>query len=281
MPKNTRRVSVTRTVTFTATIDTPGYPEESDANMLVILGGAAGNTGTLSIGELLAGSNLSNNGTIVRGNWSASGASVNIDPYITRPQNTPLSLGQRIASVRPRDGQEAALGKLFFVSVAGTTANITTPVNNSTEASWTLTDGNTTTDGTVTYRTIPKFYTPTNFVTATVYAVGTIVRPAATSLKEFLITTATSASTTAPTWTNLDTLGATNNLPGAGAVICISGCLTYAFQTQYALGDVVKPSAVSSEEYIVTVAGRSDTSALTASVNASVTRGTATFKRII
>jgi hypothetical protein len=275
MPKNTRRATVTRTVTFTTTIDTPGRPEETDPNILTLLGGAAGTTGTLAIGELLAGSNLSNAGIISRGNWSVTGTSINIEPYITRPQNTPLTLGQRIASIKPNTGNEAALGKLFVVTVGGTTANV------ATEPTWALTDGNTTTDGTVTYRTIPKFPTLTTFVTATVYGIGTILRPAATSLKEFLVTTATSASTTAPTWTNLDTLGAANSLPGAGAVICIAGCVTYTFQTQFALGDLVKPSAASAEEYIVTVAGRSDTTALTASVGASVTRGTATFKRII
>jgi hypothetical protein len=275
MPKNTRRATVTRTVTFTTTIDTPGRPEETDANLLTLLGGAAGTTGTLSIAELLAGSNLANNGTIVRANWSVTGTSVNIEPYITRPQNTALSLGQRITSLAPASGNEAALGKLFVVTVAGTTAN------SANEPTWALTDASTTTDGTATLRTIPKFYTPTTFATATVYAVGTIVRPSAASLKEFLVTTATTASTAAPTWTNLDTLGAANSLPGAGAVICIAGSRAYAFQVQFALGDVVKPSAASSEEYLVTTAGRSDTTALTATVGASVTRGTAVFKRIV
>lgn len=275
MPKNTRRVTVTRNVTFTTTLDVSGYPEETDANLLTLLGGAAGNTGTLSIAELLAGSNLANNGSITRGNWAVSGASSNIEPYITRPQNGVLSLGQRVASIRPVTGNEAALGKLFFVATAGTTANI------ATEPTWSLTNGGTTADGTASLRTIDKFYTPTTFVAATVYAVGVIVRPSANSLKEFLVTTATTAATTTPTWTNLDALGASSALPGAGAVLCIAGCLTYAFQTQYALGDVVKPSASSSEEYLVTVAGRSDVTALTTTVGASVVRGTATFKRIV
>jgi hypothetical protein len=38
MPKNTRRVTVVRTVTFTTTIDTPGYPEETDANIIIANG---------------------------------------------------------------------------------------------------------------------------------------------------------------------------------------------------------------------------------------------------
>jgi len=275
MPKNTRRVTVVRTVTFTTTIDTPGYPEETDANIIIANGGAAGNTGTLSVGELLAGSTLANNGTVVRANWAASGTSTNIEAYGTRPQNTALALGARVASITPATGSEAALGKLFFVATAGTTANT------ATEPTWTVTDGGTTTDGTVSFRTLPKFYTPTTFVVATVYGIGLIVRPAATSLKEFLVTTATTASTTLPTWTSLDTLGAASALPGAGNVICVSGCVTYAFQTQYPLGAVVKPSAGSSEEYIVTIAGQSDVTALTTTVGATVVRGGASFKRII
>ena len=276
MSKNTRRVTVTRTVTYTATIDLPGRPEEADSTMLTLLGGAAGNTGTLAIGELLAGSNLANNGTIDRGDWATTGTSINVEPYITRPQNTALKLGQRIASIAPAAGKEAALGKLFVVTVAGTTAD------NTSEPAWGLTNGGTTTDGTVTYRATPKFPTLTTFAAATVYAVGAILRPAAASLKEFLVTTATTASTTAPTWTDLDALGAASSLPGAGAVVCIAGCVTYAFQTQYALGDVVKPSDASTQEYLVTVAGRSDTAALSVgTVGSTVTRGTATFKRIV
>ncbi len=275
MPKNTRRVTVTRTVTFTTTIDSPGYTEATDANMLTYLGGAAGTTGTLAIGELLAGSDLANNGAISRGNWSVTGTSTNVEPYITRPKNTALSVGTRVASINPPVGKEDALGDLFVVTTGGTTTN------SDAEPSWIITDGGTTTDGTVTYRTIPKFYTPTTFAATTAYAIGTILRPSAGSAKEFLVTTATTASTTAPTWPNLDTVGASNALPGAGAVVCIAGCSTYANRTSYALGEIVKPSAASTEEYIVTTAGRSDTTALTAAPSASVTRGTATFKRLV
>lgn len=277
MPKNTRRITVTRTKTFTTTLDVPGYPEESDANLLVLLGGAAGNTGTLSLGELLAGSNLANNGTVSwGGNWAATGTTINVEPYITRPANTALSIGTRIASVAPPTGYEAALAKLFVVTTAGTTGA------SATEPNWVTTGGSTTTDGTVTYRCIPKFPTLTTFVAATVYAIGTILRPTAGSLKEFLVTTATTASTTAPTWTNLDTLGASNSLPGAGAVVCIAGAVTYAYNTQYNIGDVVKPSSASSEEYLCTIAGKSDVTALTlGAVGNTGAFGGATFKRMV
>lgn len=275
MSKHVRRVTVQRTVTYTATIDTPGRPEETDANVLIANGGAAGATGLLSIAELLAGATAANAGSITRGNWSVTGTSVNIEPYIVRPQNAALAVGQRIVSVTPPGGYEAARGKLFFVSGAGTTANT------ATEPNWTLTDGSTTTDGGVTYRTIPKFYTPTTAVTATTYAVGTILRPSATSLKEYLVT-AQSGNFTTPTWTSNDAVG-TSFAAGAATLLCISGVKTYAALTSFALGDNVKPSAASSEEYLVIVAGQTDTSAsaaLTASVGSTVAIGGVTFKRM-
>lgn len=279
MPKHVRRITVTRTVTFTATIDTAGRPEESDANIIIANGGAAGATGVLAIAELLAGS-LANAGIVTRGAWTATGTSVNVEPYTVRPQNTALTLGQRIVSVSPPTGYEAARGKLFVVSVAGTTQNV------ATEPNWSLTDGNTTTDGTATLRTIPKFYTPTTAVTATTYAVGTILRPSATSLKEFLVTAQSGAFST-PTWSQAaggnDTLGA-SFAAGSATLLCISGIKVYAVLTSYQLGDNVKPDNTSGEEYLVTQAGATDTSAssaLTASVGSSVTIGGVIFKRII
>jgi hypothetical protein len=277
MPKNTRRVSVTRTVTFTTFIDTPGRPEETDANMLTLLGGAAGTTGTLAIGELLSGSTLANSGTITRGNWSVTGTSSNIEPYITRPQNTALTVGTRVASIKPPATYEAALGKLYVVTVAGTTQNV------ATEPNWGTTDGGTTSDGTVTFRCIPKFPTLTNWAASTARAVGVITRPSATSMREFLVTTAGTTAASAPTWTNADTAGATL-VDGTVTYTSLVNFLTYAFLTQYELGATVKPSAASTEEYLCTTAGASDTTALNSgspAVNASVTRGTATFKRIV
>lgn len=278
MPKHVRRVTVTRTVTFTATIDTAGRPQETDANILVANGGAAGGTGVLSIAELLAGS-IANNGQINRINWSATGTSVDVEPYIVRPQNTALPLGQRVASITPPSGLAAAVGKLFVVSTAGTTANV------SAEPNWNLNDGQTTTDGTVTFRTIPKFYTPTTAVTSTTYAVGTILRPSATSMKEFLVTAQSGAFTT-PTWSQAaggnDTLGV-SFAAGAATLMCISGCVTYAALTSYQLGDTVKPTDTSAQEYIVIVAGQSPASGTltAASVGNDVVLGTVTFRRIV
>lgn len=275
MPKNTRRVTFTRTVTFTATIDTPGRPEETDANMLTALGGATGTFGPLSIAELLAGS-AANNGVLTRGNWSATGTSLNVEPYTTRPASAGLSLGQRIASISPPSGYEAARNKLYVVSVAGTTGAGTT------EPNWSLTDGGTTTDGTVTYRTIPKFPTIVNFAISSAVALGAIIRPTSTSLKEYLVTTAGTTAGSAPTWTSNDAVGAsiTSN---TAVLLCIAGVTLYGFNQVFGLGEVVKPLAASSAEFICTAAGTSDTNALdtgSPAVGASVTRGTATFKRL-
>lgn len=274
MSKNTRRVTVTRTATFTATVDLPGRPEETDANMLVALGGSAGTTGTLSIGELLSGS-IANNGSISRANWSVTGTSVNIEPYITRPTSTALTLGARIASVKPVSGNEGALAKLFVVTTAGTTGS------SNTEPTWTLTDGGTTTDNTVTYRTIPKFPTITTYAQSTVYAVGALFRPSAASMKEYLVTTANTMAASTPAFNSYDSVGDSLSFQTSGVAICIAGVKTYAYLTSYALGDIVEAGAGDGSEYIVTVAGRSDTSTLTATVGNSVTCGGATFKRLV
>lgn len=274
MPKSIRRATVTRTVTFTANIDLPGYPEASNADILTLSGGAAGTAGTLSLGELLAGS-IAAAGSISRGNWSISGTPTNVESYISRPQNTALTVGQRVASVSPPASVPAAIGKLFVVTTAGTTAN------SSTEPTWNLTDGGTTTDGTVTFRTIPKFPTLLTYANSTAYTVGQIIRPSATSLREFLVTTAGTSGTSAPTWTNADTAGQTL-AAGTATLTSIVNFKLYAPLTSFGIGDLVEPSAGSTEEYIVTVAGTSDTATtLTASVGASVTRGGVTFKRIV
>ena len=275
MPKNTRRVTFTRTVIYTATIDTPGRPEESDANMLTALGGASGTFGPLSIAQLLAGS-ASNAGVISPGTWAATGTSLNVEPYTTRPALSGLSLGQRIASLNPPSGYEAARGKLFVVTVAGTTAAGTT------EPNWNLTDGNTTTDSTVTYRTVSKFPTLNTFAISTAYALGAIIRPTSTSLKEYLVTTAGTTAGTAPTWTSSDAIG--NSITSNTAVLlCIAGITPYAFSQVFGLGELVKPAANPSQEFICTAAGTSDVTVLDSgapTVGSSVTRGTATFKRL-
>lgn len=290
MPKNTRRITVTRTVTYKATIDVPGYPNKADSEVLTLLGGAAGTTGPLSIAELLAGSSLANNGVITKTNWAATGTSTNIEPYGTRPRNTALPLGARVVSPKPAVGKEAALGKVFVVTAINSAVNGGRTADVDTEPSWVLTDGDTTTDGGVTYRTVPKFGAPVDYAANTVYAKGTILRPSTNSAKEYLVATANTAAATTPVWGSSDTVGTVVPFQTGGSAICIAGCKTYAFLTSYALGDIVSPSATSTQEYLVTVAGRSNTSPLEntetvpatdVAVGASVTHGTATFLRLV
>jgi hypothetical protein len=271
MPKSTRRATFTTTVTYTFTADFPGQPEKSSAEILTLAGGANGASGTTSLGTLLSGS-VSNNGTISAVNWAVSGSPINVEPFTTRVPSFAMTIGQRLSSVSPPSGNETALSRMFVVRTAGTTGAGTT------EPTWNTTIGATTADGTVTFMAVDRFAAPTNYSAASITA-GTIVRPTATSMKEFLVTTTTTFSGT-PTWTSMDTVGQTGGTNSA--LLCIAGAKTYAALTVFNLGDVVKPTAGSSDEYLVTLGGKTDTtSTLTATVGNSVTLGGVTFKRIM
>ena len=300
MPKNTRRITVTRTVTYTTTIDNPGMVDiahtAADSDTLDKIGGATGATGVMAIAELLAGSDLVHNGTITKTNWSISSKS-DIEPYITRPKNTALPIGTRVASTNPSQNKLAALGKLFVVVAIDKTVNDGKTADSNTEPEWNTANGGITTDDGITYRTIPKFPNEkqlVQFVSATAYGAGTILKPASKSLKEFLVITATTTNTKPQVWAEFDTVGQVKNLVAttgtSGQVICIAGCQTYAYRTQYAMGDLVKPTADSNSEFLVTVAGKSnmkplenteDDKPVAVAVGASVTHGTATFLRIV
>lgn len=309
MPKNTRRITVTRTVTYTTTIDTPGivhipHTAAGDTTTLTQLGGANGATGVMAIAELLAGSDLEHDGTISKTNWSISSKS-DIEPYITRPKNTALPIGTRVASTNPSQDKLAALGKLFVVVAIDNTVNGGKTADSNTEPAWHTANGGETTDGGITYRTIPKFPNENQlkvFAAATVYGLGTILKPSDNSLKEFLVITATTSNTTAQMatalWVSQDKIGtiaqfatgAGQTAATAGRVICIAGCQTYAYRTQYSIGDLVKPADDSSEEYLVIVSGRSntkpldkteDTKPVAVAVGGEVVHGTAKFRRIV
>lgn len=194
MAKTSRRVTYTRTVTQTFTADFPGRADATDGDMLTQNGGETGAFGTLQIGDLLAGSQA-NNGTISNGNWAVTGTSTNVEPFIIRPNNTALTLGQRIASV---NSVVANVGtRLFMVSVAGTTAN-NAPAT--TEPTWDTTFNANTTDGTVTFIAIPRYPTITTFATSTAYTLGQVVKSTAPATDEFMVTVAGTSAGSAPTW---------------------------------------------------------------------------------
>lgn len=274
MPKSTRRITVTRTVTYTTTLDVPGYPEADSATVITALGGAAGTSGTLALGELLSGS-VANNGSISPTVWSASGSLVNIESYSTRVPDFVMQLGQRIASISPPAGYETARSRLFVVTAR--TGDFKTGAS-SAEPSWNTTIGGTTADDAITFMAVDKFGT-VGVYSAAARTAGTVVKPSSTSLKEFLVTANTTFSGT-PTWTSFDSLGQTGGT--SSALLCVSGCKTYGPLALFNMGDIVKPSSASSDEYIVTTGGKTDTTAsLSASVGSSVTIGTVVFKRIV
>lgn len=194
MAKTSRRVTFTRSITYTFTADFPGRADASDSDMLTQNGGASGSFGTLQIGDLLAGAQA-NNGAISYGSWAVTGTSTNVEPFIIRPNNTALTLGQRIASVNSTVTDVGT--RLFMVSVAGTTAN-SSPAT--TEPTWNITFNATTTDGTVTYIAIPRFPTISTFATSTAYTLGAVVRSTGGATDEFMCTVAGTSAGSAPTW---------------------------------------------------------------------------------
>lgn len=266
MPKSTRRVTFTRSVTFTYTADVANYVGSSDADAL-----AAANLpgGVNSIGELLAGS-LAANGSISRGAWAVSGAGVLVEPIGLFVPSFAYSVGQRVApSINPAN-------RIFVVRTAGTSAG--------SEPTWNTTVGQTTASGGVTFMAIDRFATPTTRANSTAYTAGQVIRPSANSLKEYLVVTGGTSGAAAPSFVGAnDAVGATIT-DGTVTLLCIAGKSDYATLTNYFLGDVVTPNSSSSEEYVCVTAGRTDTSAssaLTASVGNNVTIGTAAFRRVV
>lgn len=267
MSKSTKRVTFTRTVTQTYTADMAGFAGTSDANCLVA---ANQPNGVNAIGSLLAGT-TSANGAINNGAWSVSGTGTYAEPIGVFAPSTVYQIGQVVAptNVTP--------GSLLYV----VTARASDFKTGATEPTWGTTIGGTTVSGNVTFRAFAKHTAPLTFATSTSYTLGQRIRPSANSLKEFIVTTAGTSDISAPTWTSNDSLG-TSVTSNTAVMLCIAGVTTYATQTRYALGDVIKPSSGSSEEWLCTVAGKTDgSSAPTGSVGASVARGTATFLRVV
>jgi hypothetical protein len=267
MPKSVRRVTFQRQPTLTYTADMPGFVSQSNADLL-----AAANlpNGVNSLGELLAGSPAAA-GNINQGTWAVSGTPYLAEPYGVFAPNTVYQIGQVVAptNVTP--------GSLLYV-VTARTGDFRT---GATEPNWPTAVGNTVASGNVTFRAFLKHTLPTNFANSMTTTLGQRIRPSANSLKEFIVTTAGTAAASAPAWTSNDTVGAsiTSNTT---TFICIAGCTVYGTQTLYGLGDVIKPSAGSTEEWVCTAAGKTDDSAApTGAVAASVTRGAATFQRVV
>ena len=266
MPKSARRVTFTRTVTFTYTADMANFAANTDAEAL-----AAANLpgGVNSVGELLSGS-LAANGSVVRAAWSVSGTGTVVEPTGLFVPSVAYTVGQRLApSTNP-------LNRLFVVRTAGTAG--------ASEPTWNNTIGATTVSSGVTFMAVDKFANPVTRANSTAYTVGQILRPSGASLKEYLVVTGGTSAASAPSFVGAnDALGATV-ADGTASLLCIGSVSDYASLTSYFLGDVVTPNSSSTEEYLCITAGRMDLSAstaLTAALNATVTIGTATFRRLV
>ena len=146
MAATTKRVTFTKTRTFTFTVDIPNYASVLDAD---VLAAAKLPNGYCSLGELLAGSSA-NNGSITNPDtvggaassaWSVSGTGTPIEPYYTWTASTLLAVGTRVSPTTPTSK--------LYTATAGTTGT--------TEPVWPTTVGGTVTNGTVTFTCIAKF----------------------------------------------------------------------------------------------------------------------------
>lgn len=145
MTATTRRVTFTKTKTYTFTVDFPNYSLVSDAT---ILANAKLPNGACALGELLAGSSA-NNGAITNPDtvtapsdaWAVSGVGANIEPYFVWQANTLYAAGTRVSPTTPSD-------KLYTAS-AGTSGP--------TEPTWPTTVGETVVNVGVTFTCIAKF----------------------------------------------------------------------------------------------------------------------------
>lgn len=264
MPKSVKRLSFQRVVTYTYTADMPGYAVESDANALV-----AANLpgGTNSIGLLLAGAPASG-GVISNGAWSVSTAGTRVEPYGTFTPSFAYAIGARVAP------SAANAARLHVVTVAGTSA--------ASEPTWATTVGTTNVSGGATFMAIDKFAIPAVMAISTVYTAGQVLKPSTNSVKEYLVTVGGTSAASLPTFTSFDAVGNTTTSGGV-TLLCIAGVTIYATQTLYSFGQAVKSSGAQTQEWICSVAGKTDDTAgtiLTGTVGATVVSGTASFLRV-
>ena len=190
--KNTRRVTFSKTVTYTFTADFPGKAGVSDATIL------ADSNAPLAIGELLARAAVSHNGNIDNGAWAVTGTSTDVHSYSARVANLPLSLGDRVVALgSPIMG---ATGKIYVVTEIDPDANEGKTSAIFDEPDWTQTLAGSTVDGGITFTTLPKFYTPSTFAIDTAYALGVIIKPTAESTEEYIVSVAGVSDAGAPAW---------------------------------------------------------------------------------
>lgn len=269
MAKTTKRITFSRTVTFTYTADMPGYSAETDANALAA---ANGPNGVNSIGELLAGSTASL-GAILRAAWAVPTATVTgsisgTTLTVTAVSSGTLTIGQTLS------GTNVANGTIITGYTTGTGGTGT----------YTVSISQTTASTTITATGAGIAIEPYNiFVPSYAYALSDRVVPATNpGNRLFIVRTAGTSAASEPTWNN--TIGVSTTSGGVTfcAVDKFYTPLTFATSTAYTVGQVVKPTAVSTSEFLCITAGNSGTGAPTwpTTMGTTVVSGAATFQTI-
>ena len=115
MATTTSQVTFQRTITYQFSAQFPGQAALTDAEALTVAGGAGGTFGILSLGELMAGSTVANQGAISKGSWSVVAASnKDVVNYSSWSASAALAVGDRIIPTTPS-------ANVYTVTTAGTT----------------------------------------------------------------------------------------------------------------------------------------------------------------
>ena len=273
MAKTTKRITFTETKTFTYTVDMPGWASYTDAQALL-----QANTpnGSNTLGELLAGS-IANNGSITSNafvqqiNVTAGGSGYTSAPTVsfsggggTGATAVAVISGGAVVSVVVTAGGSGytSVPSVSFSGGAGTGAAATAITSD-----WAI-------SGTGTAIETYNMYT-NNYA----YTAGQQVTSTTPTNRLFVCRTAGTTTSSEPTWNT--TIGSTTN-SGTAVFIAVdkfAAINTFAISTAYSLGTIVKPTAGSTSEFVVTAAGTSASTTPTwpTAIGGTVTSGTVTF----
>ncbi len=117
--------------------------------------------------------------------WLVTGTSSAIEQYSMYTNSYAYNLGDQITGTSPTN-------RLYVCKTAGTSGT--------TEPTWSQTIGGNTTAGTASFITVDKFVSVATFAVSTAYTLGQVVKPTSGSASEFVVTTAGTSASSAPTW---------------------------------------------------------------------------------
>jgi hypothetical protein len=273
MSKTTKRVSFTLTKTFTYTVDMPGWSNLTDNQALEQ---ANLPNGSNTLGELLAGSSANNGTIIASGKVISAEMTNNGTGYTSAPTvsfnggggsgatATAVLSGTTVAGVvitNQGSGYTSA-PTVSFSGGGGTNAAATAYIS-----TWSVSGAST---------AIEQYSMYTN---SYAYTLGQQITGTSPTNRLYVCKTAGTTGTSEPTWDQ--TIG-NSTTAGTASFITVDKfvtVITFAISTAYTLGQIVKPTAGSAYEFVVTAAGTSAATSPTwpTTIGGSVTSGTATF----